>query len=494
MEIIITNKNSTSSHRFIFAFYKKEKKQNILDKSSLDNRIISSIAKIKAYKDFFKSPQQTVQLTVEKNLFTVIGVGESDKFTPETLRKEVAKIVKSSLQKYEEISIDLLNLKGSSEKDFLLAAIEASHLSAYSFEKYKGKKTTRKLKQIILLSSVKNGQHYAKQIHNITESIYFARDIINDVPNVLTSEMLAKEIVSNAKKIKSIKCKVLDKNAIKKEKMGLFLAVNQGSMHQPRLVHLTYTPKKSNKNTPHLILVGKGLTFDTGGYSLKNSMINMKTDMAGAATVYAAFRSAALLNADIKISCILGITDNSISSKAITPDSVVIARNKKSVEIANTDAEGRLVLADCLDYAKDLKPTAIIDCATLTGAVVAALGTEICGMMSNSDKFSEMLLNSASNCNEYLWRLPLIDEHRDDIKSNIADIRNLANTSNAGSMKAAAFLEHFIDPKTPWIHLDIAGVADSQGHLPYCPSKGASGVMVRSLVNLIMNAKWQNLA
>ncbi|MCK5073973.1 MAG: leucyl aminopeptidase, partial [Bacteriovoracaceae bacterium] len=238
----------------------------------------------------------------------------------------------------------------------------------------------------------------------VAESVNFGRDLVNEPPNHLNSETMAKQIEKDASKLSGVKIKILDKAALKKEKMNLFLSVNAGSHYAPRLVHLTYTPKKATKKTKHLALVGKGLTFDTGGYSIKPSasMVNMKFDMAGAATAYAAFRAAVLCNAGIKISCILGLTDNAIGPEATMPDSIVTGRNGKTVEILNTDAEGRLVLADCLDYTCDQNPDAIIDVATLTGAVLVALGGEICGLMGNDQKLAKKLLDSAGAMDEYM--------------------------------------------------------------------------------------------
>lgn len=323
----------------------------------------------------------------------------------------------------------------------------------------------------------------------VTSSINFARDLVNEAPNILNSESYAKEIEKDAKKLKNVKVKVLGKAELKKEKMGMFLSVNAGSAYEPQLVHLTYTPAKATAKTKHIALVGKGLTFDTGGYSLKPgaSMMNMKFDMAGSATVYAAFRAAVELQLPIKISCFLGMTDNAVNSLATMPDSIVTARNGKTVEILNTDAEGRLVLGDVVNYACDVNPDAIIDAATLTGAILVALGSEVCGLFSNNDKLAKDLLDSAKASDEYMWQLPIIDEHKNDMKSVVADLKNIGSVGNGGSAKGAAFIQAFLKNDIPWAHLDIAGVGDSQGHLPYCPNKGASGLVVRSLVNYLQN-------
>nr|MBP9674796.1 leucyl aminopeptidase family protein [Bacteriovoracaceae bacterium] len=310
-------------------------------------------------------------------------------------------------------------------------------------------------------------------------------------PNNLHSEKMAELIAEDVKKhLKGVKIKILGKEELKKEKMNLLLSVNAGSGYEPRLVHLTYTPSKNSRNSKHYALVGKGITFDTGGYSLKSgeAMVGMKHDMAGAATVYGAFRSAILNGSQHKLTCILAITDNAVSSYATTPDSIIKGRNGKTVEILNTDAEGRLILADALDYACDQKPDAIIDAATLTGACLVALGTQVCAVLGNNTKLINSLLESAKTQNEYMWQLPIIEEYRKEIRSQIADINNTGKNRFAGTAKGAVFLQEFIKDDIAWAHLDIAGVADSQGYLPYCPPHGASGLIIRSLYHFIMHA------
>ncbi|RLA59032.1 MAG: hypothetical protein DRQ89_14650, partial [Epsilonproteobacteria bacterium] len=340
-------------------------------------------------------------------------------------------------------------------------------------------------------SKLKKAAKALQDSTNVVESVNIARDYVNEPPNVLHSESYAKMVEKDAKAIKGVKVKVFGKPELKKEKMGMFLSVNAGSAYQPRMVQLTYTPSKVTKKTKHICFVGKGLTFDTGGYSLKpgGSMMNMKYDMAGSATVYGAFRAAALLGVDAKVTCLLGMTDNAINELATMPDSIVTARNGKTVEILNTDAEGRLVLGDVLSFASDLKPDCIIDAATLTGAVLVALGKEICGVMGNNQSLINNILKSTKNTDENAWQLPIIDAFRSDMKSQIADLKNIGGSRGGGTAKAAAFLENFVDPKVPWVHLDIAGCGDSQSHLAYCPPKGPSGSMIRSLVDFVSNGK-----
>lgn len=424
----------------------------------------------------------------------IVGLGDKSKLKSEGLRKEVAKAFKSfSSKKFKSVTIDATSFNCVGKIANATAIIkEAVELTAYDFNKYKSKKSEGLKSLTIFVNDKKAKRTIEKEeekIANITESMNFAKALVDEAPNVLHSVEYSKRIQADVKKnLKGVKVKVLGKAELKKEKMGMFLAVNAGSAHAPQLVHLTYTPKKVTKNTKHIALVGKGLTFDTGGYSLKPgaSMAGMKNDMGGSATVYGAFRAAVLNNANCKITCILGMTDNAVNEHATFPDAIVTARNGKTVEILNTDAEGRLVLGDCLSYASDLEPDMIFNAATLTGACLVALGSQVCAVLG-SDKATKKVLDTAKSADEYAWRLPIIPEWRDEMKSHIADLRNIGKTRFAGTATAAAFLENFITEGIEWAHLDVAGVASDQAHLPYCPSKGASGIMIRTLHNILVN-------
>ena len=422
----------------------------------------------------------------------VLGLGDKDKYTGEVLRRQVAVAYKSVCRQTRQISVHLDSFRVKGKQDITITCMaESLGMADYRFEKYKKNDALPILEQVELVTNKASGLTSLKTLlrntDKITESVSFCRDLVNEPPNTLHSESYAKTVQKDAAQLDNVRVKILGKTELKREKMGMFLSVNAGSAREPRLVHLTYTPTRASKKTKHIALVGKGLTFDTGGYSLKpsGSIINMKYDMAGSATVYAAFRAAALLKLKVKVSCFLGMTDNAVNEHATMPDAIVTARNGKRVEILNTDAEGRLVLGDVLDYACDQKPDAIIDAATLTGAVLVSLGNEICGLMSNNDKLANSIKAASDKSDEYLWRLPIIDEFQSDLKSPIADLKNIGSNRFAGSSKAAAFLQNFIKNDIPWAHLDIAGVADSQSHLSYCPSKGASGLMVRTLVRYL---------
>ena len=425
----------------------------------------------------------------------IVGLGDKTKLTKEIVRRQMAHAYKAISNKFVDatLHIDGFLVKGHAEET-ITAMVESLRMTSYAFDRHLAVKKKVKLETLVFATnekktSAKKFEAAIAEGNTIGDCIKVARDFVNEAPNILHSEAYAKEVEKDAKTLKNVKIKILGKAELKKEKMGMFLSVNAGSAYEPRLVHLTYTPAKATSKTKHVALVGKGLTFDTGGYSLKPgaSMMNMKFDMAGSATVYASFRAAVLLQLPVKISCYLAMTDNAVNELATMPDSIVTARNGKTVEILNTDAEGRLVLGDVVNYACDSKPDALIDAATLTGAILVALGNEVCGLFSNDQKLADSLLKSAKNVDEYMWQLPIIDEHKNDMKALVADLKNIGGSSFGGSAKGAAFIENFVEAGISWAHLDIAGIGDSQGHLPYCPAKGGSGIVIRTLVDYLKN-------
>ncbi len=494
MKFYFNSKNaSKETTHLITAASSEKEKVNFLSVCKDTKKMLQSHPLSKDYK---AGLGEVLSLTNETHKVVVFGLGDQKDLTSEKLRRNFAKVLKPLLKKNLMIDVDSFSKKHKGQKG-LEILLEALMLSDYSFSKYKSKdkKDKKKESSMHILSDKLTPAKFKsslERIEAISSSVHVCRDFVNEAPNVLHSEEYAKLIEKDVKenlKGCGVKVKILKKSEIKKEKMNLFLSVNAGSAYEPRLVHLTYTPKKANKKTKHVAVVGKGITFDTGGYSLKpsGSMIGMKFDMGGSATLYGAFRSAVLQKSKNKITCVLAMTDNAVNSLATMPDSIVKGRNGKTVEILNTDAEGRLILADALDYTCDLKPDEIIDAATLTGACLVAFGIEVCALLGNDQKMMNNLLKSAKEADEYLWQLPLIDEYRDQMKSKIADLKNIGKARMAGTATAAAFLENFIKNDISWSHLDIAGVCDSQVHLPYCPTNGASGVMVRTVSHYLMS-------
>jgi leucyl aminopeptidase len=316
----------------------------------------------------------------------------------------------------------------------------------------------------------------------VAESQNFTRDLVNEPSNRMTPTMMAERAKKMAAEV-GLNCEAYGADKIKQLKMGAFWGVAQGSDEPPALIVLRYDPVGAADKV-HLGLVGKAVTFDTGGISIKpaDGMEKMKYDMAGGATMIGAMRAIALLKPKVKVTAVICATENMPSGKAQKPGDVQIAMSGKSIEIINTDAEGRLVLADGLCYARQLGCTHLVDAATLTGAVVVALGYVNAGIFASDDQMYERFANANKQAGEKMWRLPLDDEYKENLKSNIADMVN-AGSRWGGAIFAAMFLREFAED-TPWIHLDIAGTAWMEEAKPWI-AKGPSGIALRSLVEFV---------
>src|SRR5713226_4771448 len=372
-------------------------------------------------------------------------------------------------------------LKG---EDAVKAIVEGAFVGNFDPDYYK---SDRKDQKIDALTVVTRGdqaklQQAIDEARIIGESQNFTRDLVNEPSNRMTPTILADRAKKMAAEV-GLKCEVYGADKIKELKMGAFWSVAQGSDEPPALIVLRYEPAGA-PDKPVLGLVGKGVTFDTGGISIKpaDGMEKMKYDMAGGATMIGAMRAIALLKPKVKITAVICATENMPSGKAQKPGDVQIAMSGKSIEIINTDAEGRLVLADGLCYARQLGCTHLIDAATLTGAVVVALGYTNAGIFANDDAMYDRFRQALDKAGEKMWRMPLDDEYKEIIRSNIADIIN-SGGRYGGAITAAMFLKEFV-AETPWIHLDIAGTAwidDARGWI----AKGPSGIGVRSLVEFV---------
>src|SRR5579862_5372271 len=350
----------------------------------------------------------------------------------------------------------------------------------------KDKKKEQKIDSVTIIVSgdTKSAQNALDTARIIAESQNFTRDLVNEPSNLMTPTLLADRAKKMASEV-GLGCEVFGTEKIKELKMGAFWGVAQGSDEPPALIVLRYNPAGAHANI-HLGLVGKGITFDTGGISIKpaDGMEKMKYDMAGGATMIGAMRAIAMLKPKVKVTAIILATENMPSGKAQKPGDVQFAMSGKSIEIINTDAEGRLVLADGLSYARQLGCTHLIDAATLTGAVVVALGYVNAGVFANDEKMYESFNRALAQAGEKFWRLPLDDEYKDNIRSNIADIVNSGGRWG-GAVNAAMFLKEFAED-TPWMHLDIAGTAWMEESKPWI-AKGPSGIAVRSLVEFARN-------
>jgi leucyl aminopeptidase len=313
----------------------------------------------------------------------------------------------------------------------------------------------------------------------------FTRALGNEPSNKLTPRLLAERAEAMARGA-GLAVEVLDENKIRELKMGALLSVAQGSAEPPRFIVVTYTPAKLKEGAPVLGLVGKAVTFDTGGISIKpaNDMEKMKYDMAGGATMLGVMKALAQLKPAVKVIACVPATENMPGGRAQKPGDVQFAMSGKSIEVINTDAEGRLILADGLTYARRLGCTHLIDAATLTGAIVVALANVNVGVFGSQQEFTDRLLASARACGEKMWPMPVDEEYSEMIKSGIADIQNVGSGKGGGAVTAAMFLKEFSE-ETPWIHLDIAGTAWLDEAKPWS-AKGASGAAVRTLIDVAM--------
>lgn len=380
--------------------------------------------------------------------------------------------------------------KGMGLDRVALGLAEGSLFCTYTFDIYKtGEKPKPSVTEISFTASEKKWDKTLKEMIAVAtaenEALKIARDFSNEPGSTLTPKEMAVRTQKFAKE-HGVSCKVLDVVALKKEKMGALLGVGQGSANPPCLIVLEYKPKKKAKKT--IAFVGKAVTFDSGGISLKPgaNMEDMKHDMSGGADVIAATLLAAKLKSPNHIVCIVPAAENMPDGNAIVPSTILKTRNGKTIEVQNTDAEGRLILSDALDYAQDYNPDAIIDVATLTGAVVMALSHVAAGIMGNDDALTKKFKEAASVTEERYVELPIFPEYIDDIKSKIADIKNIGS-SGAGSQKGGAFLKEFIKKGNKWLHVDIAGTAWSAGNIAYHPKHGATGHTVRTLTQFAMD-------
>ncbi len=412
--------------------------------------------------------------------YRVLSFNLNENFTKEDLRVAYSKAFKF-LKEKKETKVNIIIPKD--ESWVIEGIVEGLDLSDYKFEKYISKKDKHNINFNLMID-----EKYSKLVKKtllVNSNTKVVRDMVNENASDMTPKKLESIAKTLAKKHK-LKIKVLDEKKIISEKLGLLNAVGKGSVNPPRLVIVEYIgDKKSSEKTA---LVGKGITFDTGGLNLKPSgaIEEMRLDMGGAATAFGTFKSCVELKLKKNLVLVMSCAENAVSGGAYIPGDVFTSYSGQTVEIKNTDAEGRLVLADGLSYVqKHFKPTKIIDLATLTGACLVALGPSLIAILGNDKKFEEAIYSCGEDVYERGWRLPIHDEHRNLLKSNVADFSNLGGKMG-GCISAAAFLEKFIEDKVSWVHMDIAGAAFSDKEDNYVPVN-ATGRGVRLLVNYFEN-------
>jgi leucyl aminopeptidase len=417
-----------------------------------------------------------------KRLLLVSG-GSAKKFSAYDLRRIAGTAVRA-LKSRGLRSFAFVAPSGIPTSDAVRAIVEGAHVGNFDPDYYRSDRKDQKIDELTVVASGEKSalEKAAGEAQIIGESQNFTRDLVNEPSNRMTPTILA----DRAKKMCAelgLKCEVYGPDKIKELKMGAFWSVAQGSDEPPALIVMTYEAAGA-PTKPVLGLVGKGITFDTGGISIKpaDGMEKMKYDMAGGATMIGAMRAIALLKPKVKVIGIVCATENMPSGKAQKPGDVQIAMSGKSIEIINTDAEGRLVLADGLYYARQLGATHLVDAATLTGAVVVALGYANAGIFANDEDMYARFHSANEKAGEKMWRMPLDDEYKEQIRSTIADIMNTGGRWG-GAITAAMFLKEFAED-TPWIHLDIAGTAWTEDQKPWI-AKGPSGIALRSLVEFV---------
>jgi leucyl aminopeptidase len=421
---------------------------------------------------------------VKARRLLLLGGGKAANFSGFELRRVAGTAVRTLKSRGLRSFAFAVPSSGVTGVQAIKAIVEGAFVGNFDADTYKSDRKDQKIDELTIVTGgdIAGLQQALDEARVIGESQNFTRELVNEPSNRMTPTMLADRARKMAQEV-GLMCEVYGADKIKELKMGAFWSVAQGSDEPPALIILKYEPAGSPEK-PVLGLVGKGITFDTGGISIKpaDGMEKMKYDMAGGAAMLGAMRAIAMLKPKVKVTAIVCATENMPSGKAQKPGDVQIAMSGKSIEIINTDAEGRLVLADGLFYARQLGCTHLIDAATLTGAVVVALGYVNAGIFANDEKMYERFTKAETQAGEKFWRLPLDDEYKEVIRSGIADIMNSGGRWG-GAINAAMFLQEFAED-TPWLHLDIAGTAWTEEAKPWI-AKGPSGIGVRSLVEFV---------
>lgn len=427
------------------------------------------------------------KIAAEKVL--VVGLGKNKDFTPNRLRELSAKIIKKCKKMGNARKvISVLHGAGIGGYDPEVSArmiAEGTLIGAYSFDKYKTEKSPKKVDDFVIVDMVeencKKAKAGIKKGRIIASAVNFTRDLSNEQPAYATPSKLA-EI---AQGLKDVEVKIYEKDEIEKMGMGAFLGVAKGSSEPPKFIHIRYKGSNQKLIQRKVALIGKGICFDSGGLDIKpaSSMLNMKDDMSGAAAVLGVMSVIKDLKPNCEVHALIAACENMPGCSAFKPGDVLKAKNGKTIEVDNTDAEGRLTLADALSYACELDVDEVVDIATLTGACVVALGSAAAGIMGNHQPTIDKLIKCAAAGGEKMWQLPMFDEYKESLQSDVADMRNTGSRMG-GAQIAGIFLQNFVK-KVHWAHIDIAGTAfldKPQNEFP----KGATGAGVRTLINYLM--------
>ncbi|MBN2038385.1 MAG: leucyl aminopeptidase family protein [Chitinispirillaceae bacterium] len=457
----------------------------ISEKAGCSTRLVFKTKQAKSPVPGFSGEAGEVAALCEEGRVTVLcGCGEESRCTPGLVRSMAAKGIHKALDMKQTAVSLILPKRTMCGQESVCSSVEGVLLGAYRFTRYK----TEKPVALAKLECIGKGLSAAglKRIRTVCEAACYARDLVNENAAVITPARIAAEARSLAGK-GGLRVTVLDEKQISRAGLHLLSAVGQGSPTPPRLVFMEYTGDRTSKKRQ--VIAGKGITFDSGGQNLKTTgtIETMRLDMAGAATVLGAMKAIAALKPRVNVVGCIAAAHNAVDGKAYFPGDIYPSFAGKTVEINSTDAEGRLVLADALAYSiKKYRPERIIDCATLTGSVLMALGEFVAGLFSNDDSLADALFTAGERTGERLWRFPLYQEYRDSLKSDLADLRNLSKFKKgyAGSITGAAFIQEFIGD-TPWAHLDIAGTGWNDGGARGEVPQYGTGFGVRLLVDYL---------
>lgn len=483
---LTASKNISANEVLVVGFAQTDNGPELLDSAiALEPTSKSEISEAIKLTNFSGKKSELTFLTIKSGVLCV-GLGKVSKTQPlemETLRRASAVAARALAGKPS--ALFALPTSTTVATHAVTVGVE---LGAYTFTQFKTKteKTSEGLKQAnILVKDLFVNKSVFQEAQIIAESVKNVRNLVNTPPSHMYPETFADYVKKSFKRNAKLTVEILEEKALKKQGYGALIGVGQGSVNPPRFVRLAY---KSRGADFHLALVGKGITFDTGGISLKppSSMHTMKCDMAGAATVIEAFRAIMQLDLNINVSAYAALAENMPSATAQRPSDVVTTFGGKTVEVLNTDAEGRLVLADALGRAQKDKPDLIIDIATLTGAATVALGSRTAGIMANKEEARDQVFASAKETGEAMWPMQIPEETRTILDSKTADIANVGFTPNpaGGMMVGAAFLQEFVDENIAWVHIDIAPPAFNEGAAYGYNGFGGTGVGVRTLVHL----------
>lgn len=475
----------------VIPFFEREKKA--VPAMSLPASLQSSLALPLESGDFTGGKGETLLSYLsnhpEKRVL-LVGLGAEKDLSAEAVRQGYAKAVAVSREKkFQVVNVALAELIGIAPAEIAEASIDALLLSNYGFSRYKTeeKKESQLLTKATLLGKIEDAERLFAERQAVVEGVCLARDLVNENSCVVTTDFFCTLAEDLAKKYAELKVTIYREKELEELGMGLLLAVGRGAEIPPRFIIMEYRGDPSSIDVT--ALVGKGMTYDTGGLNIKptGSMETMRSDMGGAAAVFGTMQAALAMKLKRNIIGVVATAENSVDAKSYKPGDIYKGYKGLTVEIANTDAEGRLILADALSFVeKNHNPTRIIDLATLTGAIVVALGHQAIGLFSNNDELAGALSKAGDYTHERLWRMPLYSEFKEQISSQYADLKN-SGGREGGSITAALFLQKFVE-KTPWAHLDIAGRAVTAKPEGYCPS-WARGAGVRLLIRYLQQGR-----